>query len=431
MPELPEEPSKLDIATMIANNWAKTGANVALSPFHMIKELMDHGYKPGTQDVQGVNNAAGVGLALMGAGGAIPRSAASELGAFKSGILSGNKSASKWTEELDSFLRGAMTRNTGHGSRKAIMREFHAEHPNSGITDSAISSRISKLQNWGAPNRDIPIGSDVPNAAIDFLKSSQPVDKTWIENWAKDAGVHIDPDTRHGTTYFNMKSNISDKPVVVRLPEDAHWGRPLRGGEIGRRFDTGYDIGKWENKAPPDLTNRYAPGLINQAGGSYASPKNLEPALELATGASRGGEFKLVSPDYAHISRPKGEAFHEQKSVADPNQLKLFSNQTDPTTSAIIAALTAKRQLGPKEFNNIKSNVSGFPSHLNDPNPPLSWGETPNNPPSAYNMAFQNYDSVHNSRSLPGRVAFPDKELIPANTHNKSIQQIIDELLGK
>ena len=120
MPELPEEQSKLDIATMIANNWAKTGANVALSPLHMIKELMSHDYKIGGHDYAGANKAAEVGLMTMGMGGLMPKPA----GAIG---MSGGRPPTWFTPEKINQLKALHEEYAGTKSaNKAIIKDFRA-----------------------------------------------------------------------------------------------------------------------------------------------------------------------------------------------------------------------------------------------------------------------------------------------------------------
>ncbi len=84
-----------------------------LSPAHIIKKLMDHGYNPGTQDIEGVKNAADAALAIGISGAPVPRPAGSI------GMFTGVKSK---TANLDALEVAKRLEKEGAPTEETIMQ---------------------------------------------------------------------------------------------------------------------------------------------------------------------------------------------------------------------------------------------------------------------------------------------------------------------
>jgi hypothetical protein len=124
----------------------------------------------------------------------------------------------------------------------------------------------------------------------------------------------------------NMRGSMGDDTPMVRIPEDDHIGRPLRGAEPGSRVDLGTDPNMASGPRRSRIDDR---ALLNQAGEPYANPDAFRGWVKW-----RGGE--LVSPDQA----PRGTyelppmevkpAPEPAGPIKDPRQLKLLSGGLPP-----------------------------------------------------------------------------------------------------
>jgi hypothetical protein len=112
-----------------------------------------------------------------------------------------------------------------------------------------------------------------------------------------------------------------DDTPMVRVPEDDHIGRPLRGSEPGSRVDLGTDPNMASGPRRSRIDDR---ALVNQAGEPYADPEAFRGWVKWRSGG-------LVSPDKAPrgtYELPPLEAKPTPEAagpIQDPRQLKLLS----------------------------------------------------------------------------------------------------------
>ncbi len=347
----------------------QTGVGVAKSAYEPIKNLMEHGYTPGAQDVTGVENAAKVLPNLFG-GGALRNlfrapTTTEGLGSFL-GKTGSRKSS--WTPEMQNFLRGLEEKHVNtYSKNKAITKDFRERYPDYSGSDETIQRMSSRLKVWGGvnteggakttlPDRDIELGSfggrgrftspEMSDAhKMDWLQSQRPVDEAWVREWAKNADVPIKDVRGEGTTkYMRLESSNPPRPgekyPTVRIPteEGKHIGTYLKPSEIGNLFDVGLGTTKPGGQSiSPSRINAKIPSLINQAGMPYANREALDAALKWRFSKAPpsnpleppGTGNWLISEEMAP-RLPIKKIPEPPKISPDPNQLKLLSQGYTP-----------------------------------------------------------------------------------------------------
>jgi len=133
------------------------------APYTIIEKLMQHGYSPGTNDVQGVDNAAAISTALMGTGAAAGGvRSLDELAAFK-GSLKSTK-PSYWTQDKVDRLKAIDKRLEGQPTKK-VLSEFRAQHPDYSSGDDALKTMLYRTRNWSGLNKETGVAA-APNPSI-------------------------------------------------------------------------------------------------------------------------------------------------------------------------------------------------------------------------------------------------------------------------
>lgn len=331
------------------------------APYNIIEQLMGHGYKPGTNDTQGVDNAANISMALMGTGAAraaVNPSMGSEVGAFRPSVrgLSGVKPSSITPEMMTTLTKLSEKHSGAFGKNKNIIRDFLEKHPDYTGTDQNLLRTLNKqkllggtnIETGAASSKDIEMGAfggrgrlntTSPGESVNWLQSKQPVNKKWVEEWAKDSGVNVTANKTKArgnpTHYLTLEDPANPGNIAkVRIPTDPsrHYGYEQSPSKAGSYFDTGYGYPK-EMQAGPNPRNMSEHTLINQSNQSYANPEALDQALRLKFTKAPFGQNPLVSPDYAPIKPPVGPSHRPPDPYdrfKDPNQLKLLSGGYTP-----------------------------------------------------------------------------------------------------
>lgn len=263
---------------------------------------------------------------------------------------------SAWTPEMVNRLKALDETFAGTPNQnKTIISNFREMHPEYTGTDSTIQTMIYRQRAWGGVNEGTgaasaskPSGGDFELGAFGGQGRSAPTKFTaddvaqTMRNLEYENVKVATPktgDSRYvtGDPPGNPPRSVSDVPMI-RVPADAHVGRPPSGREIGNRIDMG----------TPDSTTRTVnipePGVYQNAGGEpFANPEAVEGFLRWRRG-------DLVSPDVApgmtretdrslrgaintpHLrARKDGAAYPDpapapaEGAVDAPGQLKLLS----------------------------------------------------------------------------------------------------------
>lgn len=285
----------------------------------------------------------GVGRALKGAG--------PELGAFAGSVGKSRNAVPLIDDNMKSTLRNLMDKyKDTQGKQKLIAKEFREIHPEYQGSDGHIQRVGSRINNWGGTNLDDGAKSSfelgafggrgkltntniTPAENMNWLQSQRPVDKQWVENWAKDSGVPIRNVREMGndkTQYMELGTeNLpkGDGPYPkVRIPTDENKHVAARIGmpEIGSLFDTG-----WGPLKQGAYNSRAEYVTTNKAGMSYSNPEAMDAALKWRTHKAPFGGNWLVPEEMAprFPTKPTPEVVPQSP---DPNQLKLLSQGYTP-----------------------------------------------------------------------------------------------------
>lgn len=136
---------------------------------------------------------------------------------------------------------------------------------------------------------------------------------------------------QHGTNYITASdpnASILNQfgrpraPVVVRVPEDRHVGRPANTSQIGSRFDTGTQPIQGAGFDTPMMPDPLTVG--NRSGRSYSEPQNIFDALRWRFSRDPSGQW-LIPPDQAPFGRPPIPPNPLPRVPPDTDQLKLLS----------------------------------------------------------------------------------------------------------
>ncbi len=227
---------------------------------------------------------------------------------------------------------------------------------------------------------DAALGDIAEHMAAYQMSEGVTRKKMW--DWLRAADIPIDniKTPEGGTTYFKVR-DMGGERMEVRVPLDAHVGKPGRGGKT---FDTGEMV-------PGDIKNGYIDPRTtkNASGEPYSNFDVLTDALKYETGKSPDGQFLVApgrEPNFRNSrNRPAPEPVPE---ASNPDQLRLLSSGVpipagdggarfaNPSAAYIDmtendAGRFANRNLSPTLSMNTPATISHANAMLDQPDAPL------------------------------------------------------------